>query len=168
MRREQLLAEGWRPIAVHPAPQTGGPRLSVRGRVRVESPITSPVGRRPCAVWRLLGDAPTGPIDDAGGTSFEVVTSTGSVWVELGHAAVDLRVPPAVPVRVGKTLAELLRERGCLTVPDRLTLSEAVLAEGDEVVVEGVADATPDAAYRSRYGRIFRDMAGAPLVIRGA
>ncbi len=141
----------------------------VRGRVRVAEPVPSPLGHEPCAAFRLVGEGPFGPVDDAGGTTFEVAGEEGGARVVLGSGAVEVDVPetPRI-VRPDRDLERFLAERGLY--PDRgpVRLAESVLRDGDLVEVEGQAEeVTAVDGYRdARRVRVFRDKPGAPLVIR--
>jgi hypothetical protein len=142
------------------------------GRVRCRSPLVSPVGHERCAAFRVVGDAPGGAIDDAGLAPFELVDDDGEVCVVSEAAGTVLLDPesPARTVRPDDALRAFLDERGAYCELGAVRLAEAVLREGDRVIIDGVADATQRAdGYRdSRIVHVLRDMPGAPLVIRRA
>ncbi len=132
----------------------------------------SPVGHERCAAFRVVGDAPGGAIDDAGIAPFEVVGDDGEVCVVsecVGTVSIEPE-SPARTVRPDDALRAFLDERGAYCELGAVRLSEAVLREGDAVIVDGVADDTlrSDGYRDSRTVRALRDVPGAPLVIRRA
>lgn len=145
---------------------------TIRGRVRVTTSMKSPLSHVPVAAFRLVGEGPLGSIDDAGGTSFEVVPESGAAArVDLDHGAVDLVVDdtPRV-VRPDAGLKRFLAERGVFPDLGAIRLAEAVLRDGDEVVVEGpFEEVSGSDGYRgARTRKVFRERDGAPLVVRRA
>jgi hypothetical protein len=148
----------------------GAELVEARGAVRVKSPVPSPLRHRPCAAFRLIGQGPLGDIDDAGGVPFEVVLDGGQrVQVDPTHASIAIEVDEeAAVVRPDQELARFLERRGVF--PDRgpVRVAEAVLRDGDRVVVEGACDLLTEAdSYRvARPIPVFRERPGAPLVIR--
>jgi len=147
-------------------------RKRFHGRVRCSSPLISPVGHERCVAFRIVGDAPGGVIDDAGMTPFEVVREDESVCV-IAESVGTIAIEPdsaARTVRPDDALRAFLDERGAYSELGAVRLAEAIVREGDHIIVDGVADDTLRAdGYRdSRVVRVLRDVPGAPLVIRRA
>lgn len=146
------------PLQLAPLPP---PRVDerVRGRVRCAAPTRSP-GGVVCVAWRVVGQGPSGPIDDAGGVGFELDGADGAVLVEIAEGAtIDVAVTgaagspqlPAISVGAGAT-----------------SVCEGVIRVGDEVEVGGPCDVdTESAGYRGvTYRRRYHERpGGAPLVI---
>jgi hypothetical protein len=116
-----------------------GPRVA--GHVHVVRAVTSPLGGRACAAFRLTGIGPGGLIDDAEVGVFDVMRVGRAVArVDGAHALVDLGAMPAVtPRAVDGRLVDFLRARGDLPDGAGCALAEAVLLEGDPVEVAGAA-----------------------------
>lgn len=144
--------------------------VEVRGIVRVKQPVASPLGHKPAAAWRVVGDAPLGEIDDAGATRFEVVDGEGqAIEIDPAHAYVALEVDEAPRmVRPDAPLEQYLVERGLAPDGASLRLAETVLADGDPVVVEGAIEVVnePDGYRDARPKSRMRERPGAPLLIR--
>jgi hypothetical protein len=146
-------------------------RETARGRVRVLEAVAAPLSGERCAAFRLLGSGANGAIDDAGAGVFELVSADGPVRVEAAHATVELedfgRRKSLVPE--GALLA-FLRARAAALSPGQVHVEEALLRDGDEVIVEGTCELAPDGGgYReSASARVFRELPGSPLVIRRA
>lgn len=163
--------EALRLVPGDPEPLPPVRTVRLRGRVRVTEPIPSPLAHAPCAAFRLVGEGPLGPVDDAGGTSFELTTEGGPVRVELGRGSVDVPVEAvARTVRPDRSLARFLEERGIY--PDRgpVRLAEGLLRDGDVVEVEGQLDSElASDGYRGTHRiRVLREHPGAPLRVRKA
>lgn len=172
--RERASKPGRRQVLPLPAPVAAATteRQRFAGRVRCRSPLMSPVGHERCAAFRIVGDAPGGVIDDSGIAPFEIVGEDGEVCVvaeAVGTVSLELE-NSARTVRPDDALRMFLDERGAYCELGVVRLAEAVLQEGDRVVVDGVADDTLRAdGYRdSRIVRVLRDVPGAPLVIHRA
>lgn len=141
----------------------------LRGTVRVLEPLTSPVQQTPCAAFRLVGHGPLGEIDDAGATPFELETEDGErVRVEPDPAWVALEVEErAQPVQLDDRLRRFLEQRGLFPERGEVRVAEAVLRDGDPVVVEGALETSRGrgAASTGRV-KVLREREGAPLVLR--
>ena len=145
-------------------------RKRFHGRVRCANPLVSPLGHERCAAFRVVGDAPGGAIDDSGIAPFEVVGDDGEICV-IAESAGTLSIEPessARTVRPDDALRSFLEERGAYCELGAVRLAEAVLRDGDRVIVDGVPDDVLHAdGYRdSRVVQVLRDVPGAPLVIR--
>jgi len=137
-----------------------GTEESRRGHVHVRFSVRAPLSGRPCAAWRVMGKGPSGPIDDAGLGGFDVHLDGRAVArVEAAWGFVDLGPMEAPTTRIpDDALADFLRPRGRLPQGAACALSEAVLVEGDEVEVRGVADVEliTDGMRESHEIRVFR------------
>lgn len=149
-------------------PETGG--SEVRGHVRARETIPSPLGHAACVAFRVVGEGPLGEVDDAGGTSFDVVMDDGrTVLVELGDASIALEVDASPrTVRPDAKLRAYLDERGIFPERGPVRLAEALLHDGEAVVVVGARAAIEEAdGYRgSKSIAVMKERAGTPLVIR--
>jgi len=157
-------------VTLGPLPALGsGAEHWARGRVRVAAPILSPLGHVRCAAFRVVGEGPLGPVDDAGATTFEIISDEGVARVELGEATVDVAVTdPPKAVRPDAPLQRFLTERGLLLRPGPVRLAEAVLREGDEVEVAGTPASEVEAdGYRAAQTvTVLRELPGTPLLVR--
>ncbi|MFW5921588.1 MAG: hypothetical protein ACOCUS_07085, partial [Polyangiales bacterium] len=121
-------------------PEAGS--TEARGTVRVPSPVKSPLSHEPCAAFRVVGEGPVGDIDDAGGTSFEIETEDGErirvdphpAWIALEAESTPVVVQPDAELR------RLLEDRGVFPERGAVRIAEAVLREGDAVVVSGALE----------------------------
>ncbi|HZS35516.1 MAG TPA: hypothetical protein VFF06_01750 [Polyangia bacterium] len=173
MWRDSLLQNQSIAIQLAPDPQIDPTlkRATVRGKVRATEPVTSPLSGLACAAFRLLGAGPSGPIDDAGGGAFEVVTDDGAgpVRVDARHASLALEsFGKRVTLRPKGKLLDYLRARAAALTPGEVHVEEALLRNGDEVIVEGTCAETPEAlGYRdTTTARLFKELDGSPLIIR--
>jgi hypothetical protein len=145
-------------------------RATVRGKVRVTEPVASPLSGLSCAAFRLLGAGANGPIDDAGGGAFEVIAGgAGPVRVDARRASLALeQFGKRITLRPKGKLLDFLRARACALTPGEVHLEEALLRNGDEVVIEGTCDEAPEAlGYReTTTARRFKELDGSPLIIR--
>lgn len=151
--------------------EPGDPVQPVRGRVALREPVRSPLDGESCAAFRLLGQAGRIEIDDAGVGRFEVlVDGEPQAVVAVEAAGVMLEVGEPKPAEGTDELHEFLRLRGA-EPGDPLNLAEAVLRDGDEVVVSGRAtpiDRADGGGYRSTAQVMaFEDEPDEPLWIRG-
>lgn len=147
------------------------PSEVARGVIRLLAPASSPLSHTPCAVFRIVGEGPLGPIDDGGGVAFEVVAEDGEVFrVDPHPACVELDVAdaPAPVIRPDDDLARFLTRRGVFPERGPVRLREAVLMDGDPVSILGVVEPLreEDGYRESRTVRLIRERPGAPLVIR--
>lgn len=138
-RRPLTLALDAHDTALSPARQTKSPPM--RGVVKARTPLRAPLSGRACAAYRLVGDAASGPIDDAALGELELELSDGTRAVlSTSAASVDLPVPGArVAVEGNDALSTFLADRSVPRSAARVRLAEAVLADGDEVEIEGAA-----------------------------
>lgn len=165
-----------RPITIpeeDPPAGRGLRRDVVRGRVRAREPILSPLARKPCVAFRLVGGNIGGALDDGGATTFEVEGEHGVIAVVAAESATVALDRAAVhPWRPAddEELRAFLEPRAVYPELGALDLGEALLSEGDEVIVEGTAlsRAHPQASagYRDGGVPVYRDREGSPLVIR--
>ncbi|MFW6050100.1 MAG: hypothetical protein ACODAU_02930 [Myxococcota bacterium] len=141
----------------------------LRGRVRAGSPLRSPLEGLPCVAWRVAGEGPVGDVDDALAAPFELVTDDGRtirVLPSPATVAVELDARPR-PVKPSPELARFLQERGVYPERGPVTLAEAVLKDGDRVVVEGAFETAPAPSGSSDGAAgVMREHPGAPLVVR--
>jgi hypothetical protein len=146
----------------------------VAGVVRAAQPFTSPLSHRACVATRLVGEGPLGPVDDVCAIAFDVVTEEGErIRVSPARASVDLEVVDTPrPVRADRALLAFLTERGVFPRKGAVVLAEALLVEGERVVVEGYLGeprTDPGGARRYREEATIRELSargGVPLVIR--
>ena|GEM_PF-3120661 len=167
-----------RPVSVpgraSPAKRDDAPRDVVRGRVRARAPLASPIAHAPCAAFRLVGGNSGGTLDDGGATTFEVEGEHGVVAIVDGETA-TVALDPARPCPCSgddEALRAFLEPRAVYPELGPLRLGEALLVDGDEVIVEGTALSRvhPQASsgYRDGGVPLYRDREGSPLVIRRA
>ncbi len=155
------------------APTEGlGPSLTLEGVVRAEATLSSPLAHETCVAYRLLGRGPVGVVDDAAASSFILETDDGvSTRVEASRCTLDVPVvdPPRV-LRPDRALTRFLEHRGVFPERGPLQLAEALLRDGDRVIVEGAASQAEQAdGYRDRRElRVLRETPQTPLRIRGA
>lgn len=142
----------------------------VRGRVRVLESVRSPLHRRECVAWRVVGDGPVGDVDDARAVPFDVVTDDGEVIrIEPAPASVAIE-PESAPQQAtpDRELSKFLEMRGVYPERGPVHLAEAVLEDGARVAAEGSLEGEDigGAKASSRPTRVLRERPGAPLVIR--
>lgn len=155
-------------VPLPPEPAAGATPL--RGRVRGDATLESPVSERACIVFGLQGDANGSPIDDAMGADFELETGRRErVFVELDHAVLEVDAPGApAPTTATGYLAELIADRG-LDASRPIRLVEHVLCDGDAVSVEGKLHEEPptQSGYRDAIPTLaLRGTPSSPLRIR--
>jgi hypothetical protein len=139
------------------------------GRVRVLEPVASPLARKACAAYRVVGEGPLGQVDDGGGTTFELVSDDGTARVILGTAALDIPVATApMTMRPDAELSRFLEQRGIFPERGPVRLAEGLIEDGDEVEVLGrPRTATETDGYRTQKDiAIFTETTDAPLYVR--
>ena len=156
-----------------PVVRESAERVSELGRVRARGTITAPISGRPCVAWRLVGEGPRGPIDDARGVPFVLVAEDGGPEVEVDAtiASIDLPVPDAEPLVLQDPDAELaawLRARGADPAAGTVVVREAILEEGAAIEVIGTSRRVTRAdGYRgSSTQDVLADVPGSPLIVR--
>nr|MDQ3037870.1 hypothetical protein [Myxococcota bacterium] len=171
----------WRPDAPElryraleaPVVRAAAERVSEQGRVRARATLVAPLSGRPCVAWRLVGEGPHGPIDDARAVPFMLTGEGGEADVEVDAtiASIELAVPVAEPVQLRDPSAELaawLRARGADPAVAPIFLREAILEEGAEIEVIGTSSRQTRAdGYRGSSTRdVLADLPGSPLIVR--
>lgn len=169
LRRAKVERRLAHPLAP-PRPDGATARVRIRGRVKASETIEAPVSHTPCVGFRVWGSAPGSEIDDAAFVTFDVVDHEGTLVRVAGSAAsiaLDIDDDPPL-VRPDDVLADFLDDRAGLVSLGPVRLGEAVLVDGDEVIVEGVETtaAVADGYRGSRAERVIVERPGAPLVIR--
>jgi hypothetical protein len=144
--------------------------VTVSGRVRASSTLTSPLGRRPCVAFRLTGYSDVGPLDDAAIAPFELVDDEGRVYeVAGGSGTVVLPTRRPRPLHaLGDELAAFLTPRALFLDPGPpFWLAESVLEVGARVSVSARLGWAPEErSYRQAARRpVLDDAPDAPLVI---
>jgi hypothetical protein len=169
--RERLERQRWRDPAIGVAPLRTS-RAHVRGVAREgERSLRAPLSGARCIGFRLVGHVGHARIDDAALADL-AIELPGEVAVARSRSAVMLARVTGAPVRV---LTDAQRERVALFLKDRdlpmtddLELAEALLVDGQEVVVHGAADSErhTGVGYRTAAERrVLRDEDGRPLVV---
>jgi len=159
------------PFALHSmrCPKVPDDANMVVGIARVESPIESPLSRRPCLAFMLHGRTPKGDVHDASMATFWVTRAEGepSVRVDAQQAWVEIPTQP-IPRSAASDLGlqTFLSRRG-QSVGDA-TLSEGVICDGDRVKVLGELKAVQSTHdYRGEHQvQLMVGSASRPLVIR--
>ncbi len=139
------------------------------GRVRLLEPTSSPLARRACAAYRVVGEGPLGPVDDGGGTTFDIVGDGETARVVLGSATLDIPVSSApVTVRPDDELTRFLEQRGIFPERGPVRLAEGVVEEGDRVEVVGrPRRMVASDGYRGQKElRVFTEGQDVPLLVR--
>lgn len=140
----------------------------VEGVVRTRGTLRSPLTETACAAFRVRGATQVAELDDAGVTTFDVVTAEGEeVAVAEGGATVELEVGETQVMKPHGALRAFLKDRGALADgPGRF--AESLLRDGDEVVVEGAVEShvTGDTYRGTRDTRSIVEAPGIPRVIR--
>ncbi|MEM9189800.1 MAG: hypothetical protein AAGF12_11525 [Myxococcota bacterium] len=138
------------------------------GRVTVVDPIESPLHHERCVGFRLVGEGPRGPIDDAGAVTFEVRGEDKHARVS-GAVTLEIPVPKeARTVRMDARLRRFLEERGVFPEHGSVRLSEGVVREGDLVEVVGKPEKRIESdGYRGqRTVWVFDESAGGTVRVR--
>lgn len=140
-------------------------RTTVRGTVRATRIMRSPIEGHECVAFCLAGDG----VSDAAFTRFEIEVEGGGRAVVDGRDA-SIELPTGVHALHGATpaLREFLRARFVFRNPATIPLAEGVLADGDEVEIEGTwTPAAQPELYRDvEWVKVFREEPGSPLIIR--
>jgi hypothetical protein len=133
-----------RAARLHPIALRGGgegERVEGIGVIRVLRSVTAPLSGRRCAAYRIVGEGPSGVIDDAEIGELEIVGTWGCARID-GAGLIGLAVddtPERAPV--GPELEAFLRARGVCPSDAEAYLAEALVLEGDRVSVRGAGEA---------------------------
>ena len=104
--------------------------------------MRSPIHQKECVAWRLVGRSSSGTIDDAALSAFALDGDpSGSAQIEPGAAAIEIQPgKPVRPAALGPETRTFLRSR--LIDPDdaSLVLVEAIIVEGDNVVLHAALE----------------------------
>lgn len=161
-----------RPIVASWTPEArDGSGVTACGIARGDERLRAPLSRAPCLAWRLYGEGPTGALDEAGATSFELEGDPeGGCEIDARAigVALDPMPPPSLVDAPDPPLIELLARLFAYPTEGPLHLAEVVLRAGDPVRAHGWAEqaARADGYRGARAVRRFVDRPGAPLTIR--
>lgn len=140
---------------------------------RATTEIVSGISGTPCLLFGVRGEIGNVELDDADGGDFDLELPSGErVAVSLEHAI--LAPGGAEPIqelgqRLDPVLVQLLEQRGISHEGQRVRLTETVIQEGDEVVVEGelLDGGLVATGYRgAKVVRVLGGVEGTPLRIR--
>jgi len=161
-----------RAVALLKEPAASRGPLEVRGSVRALAiePLRSPIHEKECVAWRLVGRSSSGPIDDAAVSPFSVEGDPhGPAQIEPGAATIALQpLEPVRPAALARETRTFLIDR--LIDPDdsSFVLAEAIIVEGDDVILHGASGR--EAPNRSEVGyrtegrtRVVAGSLGVPL-----
>ena len=174
-KKETLLAKVFPPPSgirlelARDAPPEADGRKRMRGVLRVDEPVRAPSTGLPCGAFRIVGEGPSGPIDDAATGAIFLETETGNVPLEVHAVMVDIE-PTSNPssLRLDKHVFGFFERKGILLGVGVLETCEVVLSDGDRVEVEGkVVEGTKANGYRGvDVTETLSGDASSPLVIR--
>lgn len=137
-RRRQVPMRTFPPtsFALYDGPREPVESTSFRGTIELVEPLRSALGGHACAAYRLTGDGPTGPLDDAVAGRIHVQCEGQTLVIEPGATRLDIPTPDA------HTLSEVgVRQRRLLepfvaAFRTPFTLMEGVLRDGAHVIVD--------------------------------
>lgn len=175
------------PLALHPQPVHTGlvgvlppapafeapERVVRRGILHAVAPLTSPVTGEPCVGFRVVGRAGRFVVDDAAVAPFELVTPEGTRVAVLASAS-ELELPVCVSEPTEGAIERVERflcERGVdvANTGIGIVVTEGVLREGEEVVVEGVLEPPKAIGYRQcASNEVLIGRSDQPVIVRRA
>lgn len=156
---------------VRPAlPETSAERIVRSGAVKCDDPLLAPLSGERCVAYRLMGRVGDCVVDDAAAAPFTLVVGDGpSVAVLASAAIIELPVHSvSVVAGAAERVRRFLGERGLNALATPALLTEGLLREGDEIVVEGTLETIASGAgYRGRAASdLITGRSDSPVVIR--
>ncbi len=153
-------------------PPASADRILRKGSVHCEELLVAPLSGTPCVAFRLVGRVGDCLVDDGAAASFTLVPRDGPAVTVLSSASL-LELPVrGAPAQAGALdrVRSFLAGRGVDASKDPVELAEGILANGEEVEVEGTLESVASGAgYRgTAHSELVVGRTDAPVIVRRA